>query len=322
MLALTYKGWNGVEAALNTIIQTFGVGEIKFLDEGHLNIEKYFYKLNIFKYKTIIIGGYGDAVNALIEKMPPTTKIISLWCSNILQSELTRETHAMSQMIKYLANGKIFSLAFIDFNSYQTLKSLLPKLNVSYLPVFSVPTQPSVKINLPQETSNFNIDVFCTPDGRKNIINQLFILSQISTVHTNYEIEPYKLFVKTIPNVINYGRMLKENLTNYSASMDLCSQVSLNESYNYVAADHMFLGVPVLSSMFVPAIMEIDDNLIKKYLIIQDPTSMEEMRNKVNFLKNNPSLLKELGCRCKEGVAIMSKKRKQVLIKNLKRLTL
>jgi len=294
LTCITNKGWSGVVEALNTTVKIVGSGRCLWVDDDIRNNFRIFNILNEIESDIILVGGYGPIINGLINTgANKKSKVVVLWCSNILQSELTGEMDQFNMILSMLRAKRIHSLAFIEKESYVAMKNLFPKENFSYMPVVPIDRNVENKAVFPDDS--FNVDVFCTPDGRKNIYNQLLALHDISKVHVNYSKPSYVNLVKNFPGIINHGRMSLSDLDTYSAGMNLCSQVSMNESFNYVAADHMYMGVPVLASRFVPAVFDTSSELIHKHLIVNNPMDTQEIKEKSLYIKNNKALNKELG---------------------------
>ena len=73
-------------------------------------------------------------------------------------------------------------------------------------------------------------------------------------------------------------------------------QVSLAESFNYVAAEHMLLGVPVLTSRHVPC------RAPEPRLVVDDEHSPSAIRATLVALLDDPSLRGELGRLSREHI--------------------
>lgn len=320
VLGITSKGWCGVEEAMNNILGvTSEMATTNLISMSHPpDVRLYRQQIIQFNPSVIIMGGYGPSFEFIFNTFRGKVFVV-LWCSNILQSEISDEMNRLNSVIEMLKGRRIRSIAFIEKNSLQIMKTYHPSLNFSYFPIFSTPKEHCEKIEFKPKDA-FHVDIFCTPNGRKNIYNQVAALHEFCKIHVNYDQGIYTKSFEHMRNVINHGRFKQHELFSYIKSMNLGVQASLNESYNYVVGDHLLLGVPVLSSMFVPAIAEIDDSLIKKYLIAQDVNDINEIKEKVMFLKNNPSLMAELSERCKTGFEACCASRKAEMKINLEKI--
>lgn len=319
LLCLTNEGWSGVVEALRTTIKVLDKGKLVTVNSSMLSCANAARTILNNPPSVLIVGGYGEFFRTIISKVSKKSKVIVLWCSNVLQSELTGEMDQLNMTINMLRDGTIYGLAFIEMGSYAAMKRAFPTLNFMYLPVVPVERAQQPKIIL--DPDKFHVDIFCTPDGRKNIYNQMLAYVDIAQVHVNYGKPSYASMAANFPNVVNHGRLSLEALDQYSASVNLCSQVSANESFDYVAADHMFLGTPVLASQYVPAICECTNKLIHKYLIVQDFASTAQISSKVAYLKGNKTLRMELGQMCKEDIRRIAEERSSVLIEEIAKVT-
>lgn len=319
LTCVTHAGWSGVVAALKTTAEILGIGKCLLFDNSIQNTHRIMTEVQRALPEILLLGGYGSFIDIIIDKLHHRSTIIILWCSNLLQSELTNELGPFQHVLYLLMTHKIHGIAFIEQYSYKTMKMAYPDLSFYYLPCVPIPREVDIKTEL--EENSFNIDLFCTPDGRKNIYNQIMALKDIATLHVNYEKQPYIDVAKASSNIKNYGRLPQSKLDVYTSSMQLGSQVSFNESYNYVAADHMLMGIPVLASKFVPAVWNLDNDKIKKYLIVENPLSALEIQTKANYLKNNNNLRQELGNICKEETLKDAAKRKEILLENFGKIT-
>ena len=319
LLCITNAGWSGVIEALKTTTKVLGKGSVITVNGSIPSYSNAAQMIMNDVPQILLLGGYDGFFHSAINRLRGRSKIIVVWCSNILQSELTNEIDQLNKMIDMLKNSIIDGIAFVEDGSYKSMKRTFPNLNFLYFPTVPVPRTKPFKIEL--DPSKFHVDIFCTPDGRKNIYNQLLAYANLAQVHVNYDKSTYVNIISKFDNVKNYGRMPIELLDQYSASVDLCSQISANESFNYVAADHMFLGVPVIASKFVPAVAETKSQLIHKYLIVQDFTSVEEIYSKVKYIKDNPSLKQELNKIVKDEINIIAHERAEILKYNYKMAT-
>ncbi len=312
LTCITFEGWNGVASGLQSTVKTLGYGSVHLVNNTPVGVSNALKALNKENPEILILGGYGKLFQELIRIRARTTKVIVKWSSNVLQSELTNELEPLSQMLSLLKEGRYFGLGINHEPSVWGLKNLYPDLNIFYMPEVPVlKTEAPPKLLL--DTKKFQLDVICTADARKNIYNQLLALHNLGAVHVNYARKDYASLASTFPSVQNHGRLPDGQYDRLIASVDLGCQVSANESYNYVAAEHMAYGVPMLGSRFVPALMDCKDADIHKYLIVEQMDSAQEIHEKAKYLRDNRSLLKELGSKCKEEIRISASHRAQQL---------
>ena len=89
-------------------------------------------------------------------------------------------------------------------------------------------------------------------------------------------------------------------------------QVSLAESFNYVAAEHMLLGVPVLVSRHVPC------RPADHRLTVDDEHSPAAIQRKLLPLLDDLALRDDLGGACREHITTLAAEHNQVATEVLK----
>jgi glycosyltransferase involved in cell wall biosynthesis len=310
LTCFTFEGWHGVESGLRTTTNVLGYGSVHSITNTPAGIAHVLRTIKTEDPEILLLAGYGKLFQEIIKIRSTHSKIVVKWSSNILQSELTNEMNALAEMVELLKRGRYFGLAFNHEPSVWAMKNRYPNLNFFYMPEVPLPPKKNpTKMSLSE--TEFHVDLICTANGRKNIYNQLLALSGIARVHVNYSLPDYAALASQFDNVTNHGKLPNAQYDSLISSVALGCQVSANESFNYVASEHMFFGVPVLASRFVPAVFETKDAEIHKYLIVHQIDSAQEINERVKILKEDPILLAELGLRCSEEIQIISQKRQQ-----------
>jgi glycosyltransferase involved in cell wall biosynthesis len=166
------------------------------------------------------------------------------------------------------------------------------------------------------ELSGNNIDLFCRPRQGKNILNQMasFAMADIDgKLHINFKTD----FLSGIPDILSnkivYHKWLPDHLYyNLIAGMDLSLQITIGESFNYVACERMCLGVPVLTTKDIYFIA--DDDFLAKYLCVDAPDTPAIIAKMITYLIKNRELRNELAKRCKSRIANTAKQNNKEVV--------
>jgi glycosyltransferase involved in cell wall biosynthesis len=165
-------------------------------------------------------------------------------------------------------------------------------------------------------------DLFCGPCPRKNLIAQMVALSSIPDlhVHTNMPQHPNNLMYENFSqkmigvNCVSHKWLSRPNYLKLCKSMTFGMQVSLSESFNYTAAEHMYLGVPVLMSNVSPMVKG-----LPKELIVDNPNDVVEIADKASRLMND-DYRAEASSICKTHIENYNANSKKALIATLSKM--
>ena len=97
-------------------------------------------------------------------------------------------------------------------------------------------------------------------------------------------------------------------------SMDFAMQVTLSESFNYTAAEHMVLEVPVILSEVIPFAK---DSKEIAPIVIKRPEDISEINKAVGLMVSSESFRKEMGEASKIVFEKYNEKSKNLLTDNL-----
>lgn len=119
------------------------------------------------------------------------------------------------------------------------------------------------------------VALFCSPHeySRKNVLTALVALSRVrrpAVVHVNglSSDARYRPWLDRLRlRWVDHGWMSRDAYVDTVASLDLGLQVSFAESFNYVAADHLLAGVPVLVSPMVPSVAGLTPGLARPFVV-------------------------------------------------------
>ena len=270
----------------------------------------------------LILGGWDEAMKMIVHNSHRKTKVILKWCSPITQIELGGEMPQFAEIWHLSKTDKIDSIGFGLESDVETLKKSNSK--VVHLPIY-LDTRELDKIETDSSLlrEGLNCDIFCAANPRKNILAQIFALSNFRdkiTAHVN--------FGHNVPNVypIIASYILPENLVNHGwvgdrkkylsiiKSMDFSMASTLSESFNYTAGEHMYYGIPVVCSEVAPFVRGAD---AIKDIVIRRPEDLSEIERAIRLLVEDEDARKEMGKASKEIFIKYNDNSKEILEENL-----
>ena len=140
------------------------------------------------------------------------------------------------------------------------------------------------------------IGCFCSPleYHRKNVLTALLAVARIGrearlhvnglTEHPFYEGVMSRLGLR----VVDHGWMERAEYQDTIRTLDLGLQVSFAESFNYVTADHLVAGVPIVVSPMVPAVTGLPGPIARPF-IARDPDSPRSIARTIASLLARPA---------------------------------
>jgi glycosyltransferase involved in cell wall biosynthesis len=180
--------------------------------------------------------------------------VVPRWHSTVLQSELCHEPWKMARILDLLDQGAVPGVAVSD----PELRSALGRDGVVFVP--EVLAESDYQGVAPARLRGVHVSLFGAAHGRKNILVQSAAFDRARraagapgwTLHLNgqaFEDRGYErwLEVARIPYV-DHGWLDRAAYLSLVAAMDAGLCATLSESYCYVAADHVALGVPIVAS--------------------------------------------------------------------------
>ncbi|MFH1730718.1 MAG: glycosyltransferase family 9 protein [Planctomycetota bacterium] len=222
------------------------------------------------------------------------------WHSSWNQIEQSGEWRCLTEAFELLRGGLITKL----FASCEETAAVLSQMRdgVEWLPN-TIDT--SVAERAAQRAAGRDIDLFCSASPRKNIYPQLAALAGAdATLHVNHSFSAAEHEAASMlrVRVVRHSLPKREEYYDVIARMAAGLQVSLAESFNYVAAEHMLLGVPVVTSRHVPCKAPGNE------LVVDDEHSPAAVRAKLVPLLDDAALRGELAQRCREHILRLADK--------------
>ena len=200
----------------------------------------------------VILSSWDERYDAVLaERRGPT---VVRWHSTVLQTELAQEQWQVVRIVELLDRGVITAIAVCD----PEYAPVLGRPGIVCLP--DVLDQREYRDVSPLRLGGINVSLFGAGHWRKNLLVQAAAFDRVRrraepsnwTLHLNGQSlgdGGYGEWLQAakIP-FVDHGRLERPAYLSLLAAMDAGLCATLSESYCYVAADHVALGVPVVAS--------------------------------------------------------------------------
>lgn len=255
--------------------------------------------------RVILTGGWSPAYAALIDGLEGTpTRFGVLWTSSGGQTDISGEIPKLAEV---LAHPRISHYFFSSPGLADAFQSV--GYPARHLPlVLNLPGQPGqdVEHQRPSELlpSVPVLSLFHPlPEARrKNVLNTLLALPGLPMPYhlqlNGLSADPaYRGLLEALKIPFDdRGWMPAADYARAIAAVDLGLQASFAESYNYVAAEHLARGVPVLVSRMVPVARLLPDDL-RAALTVDDADDAAALRARIAALLSDRAGLRVMGAR-------------------------
>jgi|GEM_PF-3485427 len=238
--------------------------------------------LNRQDKKIIILSGSVGVYADIINKLKGKNTIFGVyWFSSAGQAEISKE---LKILVSLLGSPVIKYKFFASEELYVGLKKY--SSDIYYLPVIMADFScVSIKKNL-KNKRNIIFSLFCSQSEykRKNVLNVLLALSNLKRQYVLYlnglsREDYYKSFLNRLHIVYeDFGFMDRAKYEKVLSQVDIGLQASFAESFNYVAAEHLIRGIPVIASNMVPVMNVLPYNVRKMLVVnsIDDPIAISK----------------------------------------------
>ncbi len=303
IITLCVGGFPGTNRSLINLEKTTGLTRHLVLggsDPGGAEVKFYIGLLKEKNPKCILFGGWSPVYDVFIKSIRGRrTEMGVYWTSSPGQVDISEEAGLLDSLIssrmlkhKLFANGELAG----------ALSGILN--NVHHLPDTVLFPEDIVMNKRGKKDDGLVFSLFCSPFEykRKNVLNTLLALSMLK--------RKYTLYLNGLSKKRFYGEILKKLRIRYKdfgwmtdekyqaalGEVDLGLQISFAETFNHVAAEHIVRKIPVMTSRMVPAVDGMPAH-IRKRLVVDDPDSASEIRDKIEYLVGGAGRLKQLGDR-------------------------
>jgi hypothetical protein len=208
-------------------------------------------------------------------------------------SFISSEGIAFTWITGYVKLMKDFKNLFVSVNSFEFTEDLEKIFFIKslYLPNIYLPKE-DIPVKVPVVKDYIDIGCFGAIRPFKNILTQAIAaieygeeLEKVIHFHVNSDRQEqsgdnvYKnlkaLFAGTKHKLIDHSWLSHKDFVKVVVQMDVGLQVSLSETFNIVAADFIFNGVPLIGSKDITWLPE---------MFQADPNSSEDILEKIRFI--------------------------------------
>ena len=277
-LALSASGFPGSSTVLGELAAATGLVHAVELSPGHRpSAEGQFVRavIDAAEIRLLILGGWSPSYEPFVAAAARRAVPVALyWTSSAGQTGMSAE---ISRLSLCLDDSRIT-------HRWCVQRSLAETLHRRHAPCLWLP---SVIASLRRAPSSAratgtlrgvrpaNVGLFCSPNeyARKNILTTLVAVARLGprvVLHVNglSDDADYRPWLDRLGiRWIDHGWMSREAYLETVAGLDLGLQVSFAESFNYVAADHILAGVPVIVSPMVPVVTELPAPLVRPFVV-------------------------------------------------------
>lgn len=181
--------------------------------------------------------------------------VAARWHSPLLQTELSREGWKLTRILELLADRRLVALAVCD----RGVAAALDHPRLVFLP--DVLDWNEFEHVEPAQLDGINVSLFGAAHGRKNLLAQTAAFAIVSRTASTGEPWTLHLAGQTkrargyrrwmelagVP-YIDHGTLPRHEYLALAAAMDTALAATLSESFGYVAAESLALGVPTVVS--------------------------------------------------------------------------
>jgi glycosyltransferase involved in cell wall biosynthesis len=209
----------------------------------------------------LILSSWHESYEPLLDG---ATNIVARWHSPLLQTELSDELPTIERLLELRASGRLRALACNDPATARALDAV-------HLPDVLAPAPQVTRRAL----DGVNVTLLGEPRPRKNVVAQAAAFGRAAgpdwTLHLTGRADRYAGWLDRLGVCwVDHGRLAHDDVLALIAGCDAGLAATLSESYGYLAAEHLQLGVPIVTS---PAVACADTG----DLCVADPGDVDEV---------------------------------------------
>lgn len=274
-LSVCLGGFPGTDRALRELSAATGLTRhVTIADARPNSVELRFVAAMLVETspRLLIVGAWDDVYDALIDvAVSRGIRVAAFWTSTGGQSEIGREVDRLERVMD---DARIQTRWFTHVPLAAALQHAAP--GVAAMPAI-LPRVPAVVRVRPRRAHRapVRIGLFSSPHEyhRKNILNSLLAVARLGPaveLHVNGASRPggYRAWFERLGLVyVDHGWMDDEGYAAVVGNLDVALQASFAESFNFVAAEHLLRGVPVVGSRMVPVIGLLPVHLREAFIV-------------------------------------------------------
>jgi hypothetical protein len=186
----------------------------------------------------LVLSSWHRSYEPLLDAAP---RIVARWHSPLLQTELSADGWKLERLLELRAAGRIAAIACDDAGAAGALDAIhLPNV---------LAAAPAVA---PLELGGVNVSLLGEPYPRKNAMAQAAAFARAAdpdwTLHLAGHERHHAWLSHLGIRFADHGRLAHDDVLALIAGCDAGLAATLSESYGYLAAEHLQLGTPVITS--------------------------------------------------------------------------
>lgn len=197
----------------------------------------------------VVLSSWHESYEPLLDS---GARIVLRWHSPVLQTELSGEGWKLARQLELLDGGRVPAIVV----NVPAIAAALGRDRVVCLPDVLAPA--AVGDPSAGRTDGVAISLFGEPHARKNLMAQAAAVAiaaresgdawRIHLAGQTHRRPGYARWLDMLGvDWVDHGRLPRGEYLDLMASMDAGLAATLSESYGYVAAEHVLLGVPVVT---------------------------------------------------------------------------
>lgn len=295
IITLCYAGFPGVNVVLHNASRVAGLSRhfvLTSVEPDAPELQFFAAFLRDARPDLVLFGAWTQGYQVLLQALHSDTTVAVYWSSSTGQVDMSNEAAHLGAI---LDEPRIHYRLFAQ----HTLAAALRRPDCLEMPLtFPVATGGRAR----RANATPIISLFCSPNEyrRKNILNSILAVG--------LQTHKYILYLNGLSGNPNYRRLLEILNVRYKdwgwmpdnkyrgvvSRVDVGLQVSFSESFDYVAADHVRRGIPVLVSRMVPVLHTLPSR-VQKRLVVENPDDPLETAAKLKYLVTHPTARTSLG---------------------------
>jgi hypothetical protein len=250
--------------------------------------------------RLVLFGGSSPVYETLMRALRDTPiRFAVYWTSSGGQTDISQE---LPKFAALLESPELHALCFSSRGMADALR--VAGMRALYLPPTLVEPRAPPALARPDECQ---LSLFCPPSAyrRKNILNTLLALAHVRgewrlAVNGLSQEAAYAVVLRklNIPYQ-EWGWMERVTYEEKLWQIGLGLQFAFAETFNYVAAEHLLRGIPVLAAPTVP-VMDLLDEETRAQLVVPRADDIHALRERIQALVDAPTPRATLGAHARE----------------------
>jgi hypothetical protein len=247
-MSVVFASWHGFAGCLQSCRNSAAI-----LGGAYVAIERGEPPAQTLDCDLLVLSGWRPEYEAILARRRRPT--VARWHSSLLQTELSDE---LDVLLDLLGDERFAAVAAND----PALVAALERADVFHLPDVLDPAEHAGVVAL--ELRGTNVSLFGEGRPRKSLVVQAAAFERVRagatgwTLHLNGQTRSRPWYARWLRATgvpfVDHGFLERTDYLSLVAAMDAGLAASLSESYGLAAADHILLGVPVVTS---PAVVSI-----------------------------------------------------------------